>query len=106
MSVASAENLAFCTYWKVASGGLGIAFALLPSSLTRHQVTMCGRIDLIGPWKELFDVQDQVVRTIVGTLVGRLQADRVDRAKRKPPTSLVAYECVLRGDALPVFDRC
>jgi adenylate cyclase len=56
------------------------------------------------PQEELFDVQDQVVRTIVGTLVGRLQADRADRAKRKPPTSLVAYECVLRGDALPVFD--
>src|SRR5216684_3989105 len=56
------------------------------------------------PLEELFDVQDHVVRTIVGTLVGRLQADRADRAKRKPPTSLVAYECVLRGDALPVFD--
>jgi adenylate cyclase len=56
------------------------------------------------PQEELFDVQDQVVRTIVGTLVGRLQADRADRAKRKPPTSMVAYECVLRGDALPVFD--
>ena len=56
------------------------------------------------PLEELFDVQDQVVRTIVGTLVGRLQADRADRAKRKPPTSLVAYECVLRGDALPVYD--
>ena len=56
------------------------------------------------PLEELFVVQDQVVRTIVGTLVGRLQADRADRAKRKPPTSLVAYECVLRGDALPVFD--
>ncbi|HTF80017.1 MAG TPA: adenylate/guanylate cyclase domain-containing protein [Bradyrhizobium sp.] len=56
------------------------------------------------PLEELFDVQDQVVRTIVGPLVGRLQADRTDRAKRKPPTSLVAYECVLRGDSLPVFD--
>ncbi|MGZ5096198.1 MAG: adenylate/guanylate cyclase domain-containing protein [Burkholderiales bacterium] len=56
------------------------------------------------PLEELFDVQDQVVRTIVGTLVGRLQADRTDRAKRKPPISLVAYECVLRGDALPVYD--
>jgi adenylate cyclase len=56
------------------------------------------------PLEELFDVQDHVVRTIVGTLVGRLQADRADRAKRKPPTSLVAYECVLRGDALPVYD--
>ena len=56
------------------------------------------------PLDELFDVQDHVVQTIVGTLVGRLQADRADRAKRKPPTSLVAYECMLRGDALPVYD--
>jgi TolB-like protein len=56
------------------------------------------------PLEQLFDVQDEVVRTIVGTLVGRLQADRVNRSKSKPPISLVAYECALRGDALPVFD--
>jgi adenylate cyclase len=51
--------------------------------------------------EELFAVQDQVVRTIVGTLMGRLRAAGVDRVKRKPPASLAAYECVLRGDALP-----
>ncbi len=53
--------------------------------------------------EELFAVQDQVVRTIVGTLVGRLRAAGLERAKRKPPASLAAYECLLRGDALP-FD--
>jgi adenylate cyclase len=51
--------------------------------------------------EELFQVQDQVVRTIVSTLVGRLQAAGTERAKRKPPSSLMAYECLLRGDALP-----
>ena len=51
--------------------------------------------------EELFAVQDQVVRTIAGTLVGRLNAAGVERAKRKQPASLVAYECVLRGDSLP-----
>jgi TolB-like protein/class 3 adenylate cyclase/Tfp pilus assembly protein PilF len=75
--------------------------AQLVDASSGHQV-WADRFD--RPLEELFDVQDQVVRTIVGTLVGRLQADRVDRAKRKPPTSLVAYECVLRGDSLPVFD--
>jgi len=54
--------------------------------------------------EELFDVQDQVVRTIVGTLMGRLNAAGLDRAKRKPPASLAAYECLLRGHALPLFD--
>jgi TolB-like protein len=52
---------------------------------------------------EIFSVQDQLVRTIVATLVGRLQAAGAEGAKRKPPTSLAAYECVLRADALPLI---
>ncbi|MCI4566712.1 TIR domain-containing protein [Lysobacter sp. CFH 32150] len=53
---------------------------------------------------EIFTVQDEVVRTIVSTLVGRVQACDVERARRKPPASLAAYECVLRGNALPWDD--
>lgn len=49
---------------------------------------------------EIFEVQDQVVRTIVSTLVGRVIAADVERAKRKPPSNLAAYECVLKGNAL------
>jgi len=48
---------------------------------------------------ELFAVQDQVVQRIVSTLVGRVQVSDVERARRKPPTSLDAYECVLKGNA-------
>ena len=51
---------------------------------------------------EIFDVQDRVVRTIVATLAGRMNAAGADLARRKPPASLAAYEHVLRGDALPV----
>ncbi len=50
---------------------------------------------------EIFDVQDRVVRTIVGTLAGRMNMAGVEIALRKPPASLAAYEYVLRGDALP-----
>ncbi len=53
---------------------------------------------------ELFAVQDQVVQTIVSTLVGRVQASDSERARRKPPASLAAYECVLQGNALPWDD--
>jgi tetratricopeptide (TPR) repeat protein len=60
-------------------------------------------------WAERFDrdeqgiflIQDEVVGTIAGTLVGRLQAAGAEHARRKPPASLAAYECVLRGNALP-----
>jgi adenylate cyclase len=53
--------------------------------------------------EELFALQDQVANTIAATLVGRLKAAATERAQRKPPASLAAYELVLRGDALPVF---
>lgn len=52
------------------------------------------------PAAELFAVQDDLVRTIVSTLVGRVQASDSVRARRKPPASLAAYECVLQGNAL------
>jgi tetratricopeptide (TPR) repeat protein len=45
-----------------------------------------------------------VVQTIVSTLVGRVQVSDVERARRKPPASLAAYECVLRANALPWDD--
>ena len=51
--------------------------------------------------EEIFAVQDDVVRTIVGTLVGRVQALNVELTKRKIPANFDAYDCVLRGNALP-----
>jgi uncharacterized protein (DUF924 family)/TolB-like protein/class 3 adenylate cyclase len=49
---------------------------------------------------DIFSVQDQVVSTIVSTLVGRVQVLDVERARRKPPSSLAAYECLLQGNAV------
>jgi TolB-like protein/tetratricopeptide (TPR) repeat protein len=49
---------------------------------------------------DIFVVQDEVVQTIVSTLVGRVQVSDTDRARRKHPTSLEAYECLLKGNAL------
>jgi TolB-like protein/Tfp pilus assembly protein PilF len=54
--------------------------------------------------QDIFLVQDEVVSTIAGTLVGRLQAAGAEHARRKPPASLAAYECLLRGNALPFGD--
>ena len=53
---------------------------------------------------EIFAVQDQVVRTIVATLTGRLTAAGADVAARKPPSSLAAYEYALRADSLSFID--
>ena len=53
---------------------------------------------------DIFAVQDQVVSTIVGTLTGRLTAAGAEVASRKSPSSLAAYEYVLRADSLPFID--
>ena len=50
---------------------------------------------------DIFAVQDQVVRTIVSTLAGRVQVAAVEQVSRKPPAILQAYECVLKGNLLP-----
>jgi TolB-like protein/Tfp pilus assembly protein PilF len=49
--------------------------------------------------EELFAVSDELVRTIAGTLAGRVRSTHSARAKCKPPANLAAYDCVLRGQA-------
>jgi adenylate cyclase len=46
---------------------------------------------------EIFSVQDEVTQTIVVTVVGRVEADGIKRARRKAPENMTAYDYVLRG---------
>jgi adenylate cyclase len=47
--------------------------------------------------EDIFAVQDEVARTVVATVAGRLEVAGAEYAKRKPPENLVAYDYVLRG---------
>jgi adenylate cyclase len=47
--------------------------------------------------EDIFTVQDEVVRTVVATVAGRVEAAGAELAKRKPPESLAAYDYLLRG---------
>ena len=51
------------------------------------------------PLSEIFQLQDQIVRTIVGTLVGQLHISEHQRALRSKPNNLEAYDVYLRGRA-------
>ena len=46
------------------------------------------------PVEDVFAIQDEVVRTIVATLAGRLEATGAEGLRRRPTASLSAYECV------------
>ncbi len=50
--------------------------------------------------KEIFSVQDDITRRIAGTLVSRLTNLELAKVATKPPSSLEAYDLVLRGRAL------
>jgi len=47
--------------------------------------------------EDVFAVQDEVVRVIATTLIGKLRHADHEIAKRKPPSSLAAYDCVVLG---------
>jgi adenylate cyclase len=50
--------------------------------------------------EDIFAIQDEVTRAIVATLPGRVEAASRDRAARKRPESMAAWECVLTGKVL------
>ena len=50
--------------------------------------------------EDIFAIQDEVTSAIVATLPGRLEADARNRAERKPPANLAAYECLLEAKIL------
>ena len=47
--------------------------------------------------EDLFDIQDELARTIVGTLAGRLETSAMAAAKRQRPDNMLAYDFLLRG---------
>jgi TolB-like protein/class 3 adenylate cyclase len=52
-----------------------------------------------GDVANVFDLQDQVTSSVVGTIAPKLEQAEIERAKRKPTDSLDAYDYFLRGMA-------
>jgi len=50
--------------------------------------------------EDIFALQDEITSAIVATLPGRMEAAARDRADRKPPENMAAYECVLEAKVL------
>ncbi len=46
---------------------------------------------------EIFDIQDELVETIISTIVGRVEADALQELTSNRPENLAAYDVVLQG---------
>jgi TolB-like protein len=53
-----------------------------------------------GTLENIFDLQDQVAKSVVGAIGPKMQQAEMERAKRKPTESLDAYDYLLRGMSL------
>ena len=52
-----------------------------------------------GELEDIFDLQDQVTVSVVSAIAPKLESAEIERARRKPPSNLDAYDCFLRGMA-------
>src|SRR5262245_1597741 len=52
-----------------------------------------------GALEDIFELQDRVTTSVVGAIAPKLEQAEIDRAKRKPPENLDAYDYYLRGMA-------
>ena len=80
-----------------AGGRLRITVQLISAETRRH--LWAKRFD--GAATDVFDLQDRVAEEVVGAIAPRFEAAEVDRARRKRPGSLDAWDLVLR--ALPLI---
>lgn len=74
-------------------GDIKIALRLV--STQTGEIVWAERIS--RPEGELFDMLDTLVRRIVATVAGRVEAAEIAEARRKPPKNMGAYDCLLRG---------
>ena len=54
-----------------------------------------------GMLEDVFELQDRVTERVVGELLPSIMKAEIERAKRKPPANMAAYDYVLR--AMPLF---
>lgn len=52
---------------------------------------------LTRKFEDVFDVMDEVVAKVAATILGRVESDAIELARRKPPTNMTAYDYMLRG---------
>jgi adenylate cyclase len=49
------------------------------------------------PWAKLFDLMDELIACIAATIFGQVELAGIAEARRKRPSDMTAYDCLLRG---------
>jgi adenylate cyclase len=76
-----------------AAGRVRITGQLIDATTGTH--LWADKID--GSVEDVFALQDQVTTSVVGAVAPQIERAEIERAYRKPPESLDAYDCFLKG---------
>jgi TolB-like protein len=78
-----------------ATNRVRITIQLIDSTTSAH--IWADRFD--GLLDDIFDIQDRVAASVVGAIAREMEQAEIERSRRKPTESLVAYDYYLRGMA-------
>ena len=79
-----------------AAGRVRITGQLIEAATNNH--LWADKFD--GELEDVFELQDKVTASVVGSIAPKLEQAEIDRAKRKSAEELGSYDCFLRGMAL------
>ena len=94
-SFAKIHAVDFIVSGGIRSSGKRVRISLELSDASDGSVLWSRKYDRII--EDIFDVQDEIVRTITITLLGQIEISSLQRSKRKPTENISSYESLLRG---------
>ena len=92
---AAAHDLDFIISGGIRSSGKRVRISLELSEVESEKAIWRDRYDRVI--EDIFDLQDEIVRTITISLLGEIEISSLQRAKRKATENISSYEFLLRG---------
>ena len=82
----------------VRSAGKKVRVSISLSAAQNREIMWSKRFDRV--LDDIFEVQDEIVRSVVNQILGEIEVSSLERAKRKPTENMNSYEFLLRGKEL------
>jgi adenylate cyclase len=89
------HNLDFIVTGGIRSSGKRVRISIELSESGTGKVLWSNKYDRVI--EDIFDVQDEIVRTVTISLLGEIEISSLQRSKRKATENITSYEFLLRG---------
>jgi len=94
----SSFNIKFITEGTVRTAGNKVRITISLTETESDDIKWSQRFD--RSLDDIFDIQDEIVRSVVHKILGEIELISLQRAKRKPTENMSSYEYLLKGKEL------